>query len=311
MAAQQPDPDDATILYNYKDNPEAHVDPYSYCFETNDYDDSSMAEKHGRLVVMLLKACNLLEEVEAKLNSHKGRYSMCDAQELLIKVADHIGENIEVYAPVKEDPCGHRCIWAVGVLAYYLFCGYPLLETRKQIETYNAIGLGPKFESDAWKELERNGHRFLSKQWRRLEKVPRVSIRNWSHYHKPLRRDVEGFFDEPLLPFHSYEWYHFCGSLDALEQGRVFDEQPYSSDKEDSMRAVIDRQENDLKVARKKRARAPDPQQETSVNEWKLLLDKARNQSRKKERKIYGDLHGSQRNGNLTGGPSNIETEGQ
>ena len=280
-------------LCHCKDDPEADADPYSYCFETNDDDDCSMSEKHGRLIVMLLKDCDLLEEVESKLNSRKGRYSRRDAVGLLTIVMEHICENDnDKYLP--EDPkeegfWGRHCVWAVGVLAYYLLCGYPLLETRKQIKTYDAIGLGPKFESDAWKELKRNGHRFPSKQWRRLEKDARQSIKNLSHYNCHQRSDIESAYDEALLPSHTYEGYCFDR---AFFHGDIFDD-ICSSDEEVSMRAIIDRQENDLKIARKKRARAPDPLLETSVNKWNILMENARVQSRKKERKIYGDLNGT------------------
>ena len=306
MAAQQIKPDDILCsLCHHRDDPKADADPYSYCFETNDNDDCSMAKEHGRLVVMFLKDCDLLEEVEAKLNSRKGRYSRLDAQGVLTRVMEHIFENGNdkyfTKDPREEGFWGGHFIWAVGVLAYYLLCGYPLLETRKQIETYDAIGLGPKFESEAWKELQRTGHRFPSKQWRRLEKDARQSIKKWSHYNCHQRSDLEGLFSEALRISDTYEGFLFHRAFVHCD---IFDD---SSDEEVSMRAIVDRHDNDLKIARKKRARTQDPLRETNVKKWNIFMDKARAQSMKKERKIYGDLHGNRRNESVNGGPGKIE----
>lgn len=291
-----------------------NLDPLSYGFE------SGCTEDDASLVVRILKACNLYNEVIEKLNSKKGRFTSREAYVMMAELVDYLLDEYEctrklmptehTYEPCDYHVEGRKLVfdpkedfdvssnkkWALGVIYYYLVTGYPALDNKHKTDFYNNIGLGPKVNTITWNQLTKEGHKFPAKEWQGLPKDVQECIKGLTCYHPGNRTLTEEL------------GFHWCPCQDSDDSHSDNDSQ--SDDDNDSQsdddtlvnqkavdlsidvasfKTIIDIQKKDMNDLRKEKAGNLDPEQKRRKTEWTSFFNDTKTKSTSTKKKKSDD----------------------
>eukprot|EP00536_Pseudo-nitzschia_multiseries_P014473 jgi/Psemu1/38839/gm1.38839_g len=158
--------------------------PFLYHFEPG-FD--ALCAKNGHLVLTILKGCNKINNVRARLNSQKGHFDEEEGLEIWEQCLKYVTE--ELFPFYEEgDTSGVDHVWAMGIIMAYILCGYPALKGTEDIQCYyNNVGIGQPVQSGEQERLKLNGHTFPPKQWCNLTPEARKHIKECIHF-KPGNR---------------------------------------------------------------------------------------------------------------------------
>ena len=109
------------------------LDPFVYCFEAI---GDNRGGKYGYLVRKILVDSKQFEKVVTRLNSNTGCFADSEACDIMEAVVDYIQGDLFRHA-TEEDTSGMDHMWALGVILYFLLCGYPKLRGANQVECFD------------------------------------------------------------------------------------------------------------------------------------------------------------------------------
>ena len=151
-------------------------------------------------------------------------------------VVDYIQGDLFRHA-TEEDTSGMDHMWALGVILYFLLCGYPKLRGANQVECFDNMKIGPKAKSNAWKRMEESGHEFPSRQWCKIPVSAKRFIKDLSHYNPGNRPPITDIWRDGM------DWYneHAITWMSILRSVEVF----YDSDNSDERTVPLTQEEED------------------------------------------------------------------
>ena len=147
----------------------------------------------------VLRHCSTTQsEIIKRLASPRGCFSEREAREMTQEMLRNISERFDGQPLLTSEEINY--VWCVGLIAFFMVCGYPPVEGKEEENFLNSTNLCPLVHSDTWKTME-SSHRFPSKGL------------------KELNENCIGFIlnilDNPMIAYSSVQaleenWVHIC-----------------------------------------------------------------------------------------------------
>ena len=181
-----------------------NIDPFVHSFEARGDAPNEQARMHGHLVHEILVGSKQLERVVRRLESNTGCFEDRDACAIMEELVEYVQDDLFEDLTEEDTPVAREHVWALGVIMYYLLCGYQWLGTQSRLECYKYMRIGPKPHSDAWKAMERGGHKFPSRDWCSIGDPAKKFIKHLTHYHPGNRPSFVDIWDTDGLAWYNY-----------------------------------------------------------------------------------------------------------
>ena len=167
------------------------MDPFAYSFEARgNTPDHDQGRVHGHLVYEILVGSKHLQRVVSRLRSNKGCFEEREACDIVEDLIEYVQEGLFPDLMEEDTSVATDHIWALGVILYYLLCGYPKLNNQHRLACYKNVRIGPEPHTESWKLMERGGHKFPSREWCEISDSAKRFIKDLCHFNPGNRPSI-------------------------------------------------------------------------------------------------------------------------
>ena len=151
---------------------------------------------------------NVRLDIVNQLSSAKGFFSLQAAKSIVEQMLLNIHNRFHEEKTAMKSECEYDYVWCVGLISFFLLCGYPPIHGDHEAQFYNSMNIGPVMDSEDW-ELMCKSHRFPSRGLKELSKESFEFIINVldtsSYYCSSKDAYVLGWVDNRLRSLCSFD----------------------------------------------------------------------------------------------------------